>query len=116
MIASSLNLFCNLRGIPTAGLDQPARRHGDASYITTRLITATEAKNYMAILLETRRLITLEDIIGIEPKKLTTIFRGRNITDKNTSTINSDRPQPAAPAVRPCPWLSVSLPLVMEGR
>ena len=63
------------------GLNSPARRHGDASYRTTRLITATEAKNYMEILLETQRLIFLEDIIGLEAKILTAILRGRNITD-----------------------------------
>ena len=50
--------------------------------LTTRLITATEAKIYIAILLEARLLIILEYIIGLEPKILTAILRGRNITDK----------------------------------
>ena len=102
VIASSRQI-CNYTG--TQASNQP-RRHGDVSYTTTRLISATKAKNYIAILLETQRLVILEDIICLEPKILTAILCGRNITDKNTSTINSAPSQHRPPqrmAVRGCP-------------
>ena len=97
VIASSHNLFCKYVAVLQDSLEEialqdsssQARIHGDASYRTTILITATKPKRYMTILLETRSLIILEDIIDLEPKILTDILRGGNIPDKNTSTINS---------------------------
>ena len=69
----------------------------------------------MAIHLETQSLIILVYIIDLEPKILTAILRGRNIPDKNTSTINS---APGHSALNQLPLAmatSDSLPLAMEG-
>ena len=101
IVIASSRQFCNYTG--TQATNQGGTEMSDR---TTRLITANRSQNYIAILLETQRLVILEDIICLEPKILTAILCGRNITDKNTSTINSAPSQHRPPqrmAVRGCP-------------